>query len=166
MTLSLGFQREISKLTYLLSGSRAMLGRAGELLAQTIIEANGCQCDIEHIKFKGDLRVVTPSGCVLRVEVKTARQSKRGDWQFNLYKKSRAGIHTDCTGADAVLLIAVRPSGMCHLFLVPCLVLFGRSSIKMCDPQHKAHQRYGIYRQFIDSLSFDEIERLTSTIAL
>lgn len=158
MPIALGFKREIERFAYLLAGDRNMLGRAGELLAQIMFEANGYVCEIDHQKFQGDLRVTTPSGMVMRVEVKTSRKGARGGFQFNLWKKSKHGMHTNCEQCDVLVLLCVRPSGMLHVFILPGAAVRNRRSITLSDPSKRMSSKYAVYRQYMDSISLKKIE--------
>lgn len=165
MGISLGFSRELSSLAYLMSGDRCSLGRAGEMYAKILCEAHGYLADIMHERFNGDLRVVAPSGVVLRVEVKTARVSKRGYYEFGLKIKTKTGqIRTDCANCDAILLLAISASGRVEIYVLPAKAAANVKVIKIpAKLSGKSHWKQ--YRQFTGAVSFSAIEGATREIA-
>lgn len=158
MGISLGFSRELSTLAYLMTGDRCSLGKAGEMYAKILLEAHGYLADIDHKRLHGDLKVIAPSGLVMRVEVKTARLSKRKYFEFALTVKNKAGqTCTDCKKCDAIILLGIQPSGRVEIYVLPAK---GAANVKHINipakTSGKSHWKQ--YRQHVGNVSLNEIE--------
>lgn len=106
------------------------LGKLGELIAMDWLTNTGYLveasrgCDM----VAGD----TQTRNIFRVEVKTARMSADGGYQFTLFKRD----HTDHKISEFVVLLCVCPDGYIHPFVIPVAVLLMVSKIKIpTDPR-------------------------------
>lgn len=158
MPIALGFSRELSSLAFLMSGSRVTLGKTGEIYAQRMFEAHGYLADIDHQLKCGDLKVITPSGTVMRVEVKAARVNKDGYYQFCVTRRTKQGrIKTSCKDCDALVLLGIAASGKVDIYVVPAKVVTHQSIIKIGAKQGQK-SRWKQYRQHLGAISLNEIE--------
>jgi len=160
MAIALGFSRELSTLAYLMTGTRITLGKVGEYYAKILLEAHGHLADLDHQRGQGDLRVVCPSGTVLRVEVKASRLSKRQYFEFCLKKYNGKTMKTDCSGADAILLLGVKPSGRVEIYVVPQPAAANVKVIKVPSKLSPSKSIWHQYRQHVGNINFKEIEEL------
>lgn len=160
MAIALGFSRELSTLAGLMLRGRQTLGMVGEQYARIMCEAHGYLADIDHNRSCGDLRVVCPSGQVLRVEVKAARIGKDGYFQFCVTRRTKKGyIKTSCTNCDALMMLGVTASGRIEIYIVPSQMCQNYSIIKF-SPKLSANHKWKQYRQFPGNLSFKVVEEL------
>lgn len=158
MGISLGFSRELSSLAYLMSGDRVTLGRTGEVYARILFEAHGYLADIDHARKRGDLKVTTPSGTIMRVEVKAARVGKDGYYQFCLTRRTKSGrIKTSCAECDAVVLLGIAASGRVEIYVLPAIAAQHLSIIKI-PANLSAKTRWKQYRQHVGSVNLNAIE--------
>ena len=166
MGISLGFSRELSTLAMLMSGSRVTLGKTGERYAQILLEAHGYLANIDHKLKCGDLRVCTPSGTVMRVEVKAARVGSGGYYQFCLTRRTKQGrIKTSCAQCDAVILLGISASGRIEIYVLPAQAVQDRAIIKIPSKlSGKSHWKQ--YRQYPGAVSLDAVEGLRREVAL
>lgn len=166
MGISLGFSRELSSLAYLMSGDRVTLGRTGEVYAKILLEAHGYLADIDHDRKRGDLRVVSPAGTVMRVEVKAARLGKDGSYQFCITRRTKQGrIKTSCCDCDAVVLLGIKPSGTVEIYVIPAKAAQHISIIKI-RTNSSGKSRWKQYRQHCGNVSLNAIEGLQREILL
>ncbi len=121
--------------TGVLAGSGQALGAAGEMWLWSALEAQGYRVAYAGQK-RGDLRCVNVfTGEVVKIEVKTARQTVDGKWRFTLWKAGK----TDHRHADMVALLAVTASGRVIPFLVPVGELAGqRAAVISSHPERYA----------------------------
>lgn len=129
------------------------LGNAGERLAIALFKDNGFLAEKESEKFKGDIRVVSPTtGEVIKVEVKTARKAENGRerWQFCL---NRDGM-TSCLYSDFCLLFAVLRGGVAA-YLVPKQALGKLKVIEISNPK-KYKGKLAKFKIDHASLSFEK----------
>lgn len=165
MAIALGFQRELSVLAYLMSGTRTTLGKTGEMFAKITLEAHGYLADIEHERQLGDLRVVTPAGSIMRVEVKTARVNKDGYFQFCVERRTKKGrLKTSCRKCDAVILLGVNQSGRVEIYVLPAKAATNISIIKI-PAKLSGRTRWKQYRQHMGRVNLNEIESANREIA-
>lgn len=106
------------------------VGTYGEIIAASLFEKSGYQVATTGRGTKrGDLRVFeATTGVFWDIEVKTARRSPKGKYQFCL---RRDGGMTDCRHADYVMLLAALKSGRCIPFLIPVWILENRKLISL-----------------------------------
>jgi hypothetical protein len=160
MGISLGFSRELSSLAYLMSGDRVTLGKTGELYAKILFDAHGYLSEIDHQRLNGDLRVCTPSGVVMRVEVKAARVGKGGYYQFCLTRRTRTGyVKTSCRNCDAVVLLGITASGRVEIYVLPAKAVQDRAIIKI-PAKTGGKSQWRKYRQHPGAVNLNEIEGL------
>lgn len=130
--------------------SKKQLGDAGERVVQAALHHAGFQCGIKHERKCGDLRVYIPDAGqeIFKVEVKTARRSKNGNFQFVLEKDDKYGAttHTNC---DYVILLCVLESGFPVPFVVPCSALRGIKKIELTKNILSYSGKYKPYRREI-----------------
>lgn len=131
-----------------LSNNSYHAGVNGEQLAAAMLRKAGYQ--VEHVakeEHAGDLRVIDQAtGEVWRVEVKTARRSGHGFWQFLLNKRDKHGV-TSCAQSDVTLLLAVLKSGAAVPFVIPCEALAGIQKISVPSHPEDYSGRWAAYRQ-------------------
>lgn len=167
MAIALGFQRELSMLCSIMSGSRVSLGRVGEQYCKVALEANGYLTDIDHQKGAGDLRTVLPDGQVLRIETKIAKLNKDGHFQFCITKWKNGQMFTDCSGCDALMCLGIRQSGMAQFWIIPIPVVKQYKKIQITGKLNDFSAKWMGYRQHLGNLNFKEILRLKDeTMAL
>lgn len=164
MGISLGFSRELSTLSYLMCGDRVTLGRTGELYAKILLEAHGYLADIDHERKRGDLKVWSPAGTILRVEVKAARLSKDGSYQFCMNRKTKTGrVKTSCGDCDAVILLGITKAGRVEIYVLPAKAAQNYKIIKI-RPKLKGKNRWAQYRQQCGNVNLNEVEGLNREI--
>jgi len=157
MPISLGFSIQLASLTFIMATDRVSLGVVGEQYAKILLEAHGYLAEIDHQRRRGDLRVTTPDGEILRVEVKTARLSKRKYFEYGLKIFSNGRLRTDCTNCDALLLLGVRPTGLVEFYVVPVKAAANIKVIKIPGKKSRFHSNWKQYRQFEGSLNLNAI---------
>lgn len=137
------FAEEVVKLANM---KHRAVGRAGETMARLMLERSGYDV-VTSNRHGGDFVAISrATGEMWRVEVKTSRRTKNGQYQFLLRKNDRYGT-TDHRSADIVLLLAIRKSGVAVPFVVPVAALADIKAFKMrADPQKYAG-RLACYRQ-------------------
>lgn len=123
-------------------------GVHGEHLAAALLEKAGYLVEfVRRDDHAGDLRATDQaSGEVWRIEVKTARRSAAGRWQFLLRKNDRHGV-TTCQQSDLVLLLAVLKTGTAVPFLIPCPALAGIQKIEIPSHPEEYAGKWAVYRQ-------------------
>lgn len=100
---------------------------------------------------RGDLRVITPHGEVLRVEVKTARRACDGKWRFTLRKKGK----TDHAHSDVVILLAVMLNGFCVPFVIPTPVIIRQQQACISSNPYTYQGKFAPYRQRLTKLTLE-----------
>lgn len=109
------------------------LGLLGELTALAAFQRAGYNAERQRDKKRGDLLLVDKrTGEQIRVEVKTARKSKNGTWQFCLYRR-KGRVCTDYRHADYVVLLAVTGTSA-ETFVIPTRDL-DQKQIAFTNPQ-------------------------------
>lgn len=97
------------------SGKSHAIGALGENLVLNGLRRYGLSCWItSHVGHCGDIR--TKNG--LRIEVKTAKQSAKGEYKFCLQKNDKHG-YTNYSCVDYVLLQALSINGLIAYYLIP-----------------------------------------------
>lgn len=147
-------QLPISDLLYLLTHDNAQaVGALGEILAARTLERRGYAVSFSaRHQQMGDLRVITPTGEIKRVEVKTSRQGKDHYWQFCLRKERK----TDINHSDLVLLLCVYISGLVIPFVVPTRIFKQRGSKFSIGYDARTYNgKLAIYRQCLSCLSLE-----------
>lgn len=131
-----------------LSNNSYSAGANGEALAVAMLKRAGYQADlVPRSEHAGDVRAVEREhGQIWRIEVKTARRSPAGRWQFNLNKNDEHGV-TCCQQSDVLLLLAVLPSGLAVPFVIPCQDVRGLQSITLPSHPDTYSGRWAAYRQ-------------------
>lgn len=131
-----------------LSNNSYTAGANGEALAVHMLTRSGYQARlVPQCEHAGDIQATDPeTGEIWRVEVKTARRSAAGRWQFILRKKDRHGV-TTCDQADVVLLLAVLKSGAAVPFVIPCADAAGLQKIELPSHPEGYSGRWAAYRQ-------------------
>lgn len=158
MPIALGFQRELAMLSSLMSGTRCALGRIGEMFVKVALEANGYLADILPERGAGDIRAVAPDGQVVRVEVKTARLSKCGYFQFILKKKYKNGtFKTDCSNCDVVICLCVFPSKRVEIYVIPYSEVRNLTIVKIPKNIDISKSIWRKYRQRLQTLTLNEV---------
>lgn len=94
-------------------------GYLGELLVlEALIYSNWQGFQPKSRKIGDIIATHKDTGERLKIEVKIARQSRRGRWQFLLYKNDKHG-QTDCSNSDVVVLICVSKAGLLFSYVIP-----------------------------------------------
>lgn len=142
----------------MLSNSKAKaIGTYGESLAKAALEKRGYIVSYTGTREKrGDLRVITPDGELLRVEVKTARRTPSGKYQFSL-RRDGVYLYTSIDHADMLILLAVTRSGVPVPFVIPVNHLSPTlKQISMYAPHPSDyHGRYAKYRQAMNAITLE-----------
>lgn len=125
---------------------RKAVGVAGEQWAAAALERAGYYVSFTCQRAPGDLRVLCPdTGEIIRIEVKTARRTRRKVWQFNLYRKLHDRVCTDAQKSDFVVLLAVHPSGRITPFVLPAAILGQQKQVTIAHPD--GLNKWARYRQ-------------------
>ena len=132
--------------------SARALGALGEQLVYLLLEQNGYTVSAVHPGEKrGDLRVVTPSGEIMRVEVKTSRRAPDGKWRFRLYKPG----HTDHKHSDVVILLCIARTGYSVPFVIPTDVLRYQTNAVISSNPYVYAGKFAPYRQKMHALKVE-----------
>jgi len=123
---------------------RKALGVLGEMTVWKALQESGYVVSRAPI-FEGDLRAIDPDGVIYRVEVKTARQDSRGNWQFCIYR-SKGRVCTDFRHADLLVLLPVVEMSVIP-FVVPSAVITASRQITMTSHPAKYRGKLAVYRQ-------------------
>lgn len=83
-----------------------------------------------------------------KIEVKTARKNKRGNYQFNLYKSG----HTDFTHAEIVILVSLNLDTSPHVYVIPTELLGHRKQITI-TPNSSTYDQYINRYDYINQLA-------------
>lgn len=137
----------INELTSHLARERVYVGAAGELMVTRALEANGYE--VLRDRTRGDLKVTTPDGELIGVEVKTARRNKEKRWKFLLWKQQRQ----DHRKSDVVILLCVMRTGDVVPFVVPTTVLADQHSAVISSWPYDYAGKLAAYRQRMHELS-------------
>lgn len=98
------------------SGKSNDIGGLGENLVLNAIRAMGLSAYyVGNRGHSGDIRL-TNSG--LRIEVKTATQSKRGEYKFCLSKNDKHG-YTNVNDSDIVILQCISKTKLIRYYIIP-----------------------------------------------
>lgn len=142
-------QAELPGLQYALSNrSHRAVGTLGEHYAAALLASAGYVVgNTQPGQKRGDLLAVDPdTGECIRVEVKTARRAKNGQWQFLLHKHDRHG-RTSCHHADVVILLCALKTGRAVPFVIPCNVIGKRQRISISSYPTTYAGKWAQYRQ-------------------
>lgn len=129
--------------------TRRGLGAAGEMKVKEALEKQGYPVDASHSHKCGDLTAFDRLARPIYIEVKTARQNKRGEWCFTLFKKDN---HTDHRACDFVILLAVLKTGLAIPFVIPCEKVQRVTAITFHTHPQSYAGKYAYYRQNINEL--------------
>lgn len=150
--LNLNVHPDLPSLVALLSTSHTNVGAAGEKIAAIALQKAGYTVQAMRPGDKaGDLRVITGDGEILRVEVKTARQTAGYGWKFMLQK----GTKTDHHHADILLLLCVEASGNVIPFVCPVAALANVKQCTVCKNIRQYSGKLAKYRQRLETLSLE-----------
>lgn len=140
--------------------SRSQFGDAGEQWAYAEFERAGYMVTRTGKRdAQGDLRVVdADTGELWRVEVKSARRDKRGQWQVCLKRQVKARVCTDVAHSHMVLILAFPKVGAPIPFLIPVDDLRGLKLVSIPKDPRTYAGKWSKYRQ-LDGLKMPEIER-------
>lgn len=103
------------------------LGAYGEFIARNFLEEHGYNVQSPDGTKHGDLIATGDDGQALKIEVKTARESSRGRWDYQLFKSDRHGS-TNHLNSDIVLLLAVTKATIFY-YVIPSRKLRKKSKI-------------------------------------
>jgi len=149
---AIALQSQFPALADYLSDTARTVGIYGELYLARLFEAQGHKVSTSH--KAGDLTVVNRDGEIVHIEVKTARRSKAGTWQFCLYKAK----HTNHHNADLVVLLCVGRAGDLTPFVLPSNKLNAHKITIYRTPQDYSGI-YARYRQSIRSINVFEVSK-------
>lgn len=127
------------------------LGTLGEQFAYRILEKRYHVSNTHPKERRGDLRVVTDEGVVLRVEVKTARMGQDGNWRFRLYKPG----HTDHRDSDVVVALCVMPAGYVIPFVIPTSVVAQQTALVIASDPNNYAGKYARFRQNVRTINLE-----------
>lgn len=132
--------------------SHTAIGAIGEQLVYHALTSAGNIVSAVHPREqRGDLRVITPHGEVLRVEVKTARRASDNKWHFTLRKKGK----TDHTHSDVVILLCVTLTGYCVPFVIPTKRLIHQQQACITSDPYRYTGKFASYRQRLTNLMLE-----------
>jgi hypothetical protein len=127
--------------TWLDTATPQQLGLAGELLVMDMLTANGYLVEVAH---GYDLTAgSTETHEIKKVEVKTARMSADGSYQFVLAKEG----HTDHRRAEWLVLLCVTPDGEIFTYVVPVSAAMLQTKITIPTDPRKYRGHWQMYRQ-------------------
>lgn len=148
--LNMSVHPDLPALVALLSTSHTNVGAAGERIAHIALASAGYTVKaVRPGEKRGDLRVVTSDGEILRVEVKTARVSSDDRYHFCL----RKGKHTDQNHADILLLLCVEASGNMIPFALPVRALAVPKTATIPRKVRSYAGKLAKYRQRLETLN-------------
>lgn len=129
------------------------IGTLGEHLCYHLLTARNYTVSNAHpSQHRGDLRVVTRSGEILRVEVKTARRATDGRWHFTLRK---AG-HTDHSNSDVIVLLCAMKTGYVVPFVLPTRAVARQNAVVISSDPYTYAGKYARYRQKMHLLNLEK----------
>lgn len=123
------------------------LGGLGEDILCEHLKAQGYHVNSTNSYHNGDLTVYDNNGNELKIEVKTAKRSQSGHWQF-LLKKNDAHGATNCADSDLVCLLQMHKMTI-NLFVVPSGFLLGKQKISI---RTRATDYNGKYKPFLQNI--------------
>ncbi len=98
------------------SGKSSDVGGLGENLVLNSLRNKGLSCYyVGHNGHSGDIRL-THSG--LRIEVKTAVQSRKGEYKFCLSKNDKYG-YTNYADSDIIILQCISKTRLISYYIIP-----------------------------------------------
>lgn len=131
-------------------------GDYGEQYVANLLQNAGYNVEIcSNLRFSGDLCICDPStGEFLKIEVKTAFESKRGQYQFCLFKPS----FTDCSYSDYVALLCIDKHRNHYLYIINA-ALFQRA--KCCNISSHPTKYKGKWSSFLirSDINFEDIRQ-------
>lgn len=142
---------EVSYCTSRLSNTAYSCGPLGELLALILLCERGYEVTPSHRSKAGDLKAVSPTGEIFRVEVKTARRCKDGKWRFTLEKNGKTSI----VNTDVVLLLAISKTGHATPFVIPTHQVLGKRQITISSNPRTYKGCYASFRQTTRSIRLE-----------
>lgn len=137
----------INELKSHLARARVYTGAAGEMMVTRALEARGYE--VSRDRTRGDLKVITPDGEIVGVEVKTARKCSDGKWRFLLRKDG----HQDHRKSDVVIMLCVMRTGDVVPFVVPTSVLVDQRQAVITSLPYTYAGKLAAYRQRMHELS-------------
>lgn len=148
----IGLQQGLVTIFDLQSTSHTAIGRFGEEWLSQRLQARGYIVSIIHAE--GDLKVITPDGEILYIEVKTSRANDRGKYCFTLYKQAKSGrIKADHRTADFVALLCIMPHGAIVPFIVNADELRTKRSASITSNPRTYAGKFSQFRQQPSKLS-------------
>jgi hypothetical protein len=128
------------------------IGMMGEQIVYHMLASAGYIVSNTHPgEQRADLRVITPHGEVLRVEVKTARKACDGKWHFTLRKKGK----TDHSHSDVVILLCVMLTGFCVPFVIPTARIVHQQQACINSDPYRYKGKFARFRQPLHKLSLE-----------
>lgn len=138
-------------LKHLANPSSNAIGALGEQLCYHALTARGYLVSNAHPKeHRGDLRIITRDGQILRVEVKTARRSADGYYRATLRKPGK----TDHGDSDVVILLCVMEAGYVVPFVIPTPLIIHKNTLAVGNPD-TYRGKFARYRQRLYSLNLE-----------
>lgn len=142
----IGVQQGLTTIFDLQSTSHTAIGCFGEEWLAQRLQARGYLVSIVHAE--GDLKVITPDGEILYIEVKTSRVNDRGKYCFTLYKQAKSGkVKADHRTADFIALLCIMPHGSIVPFIVNTDELRGSKSACITSNPRTYHGKLAQFRQ-------------------
>jgi len=137
------------------------LGLAGEAYVASILRLQGFL--VSHIaqnqSKSGDIRAVDKfTGEVHLVEVKTAKISKRGRWQFCLNK----GLHTQCTYSDIIVFLIIDKNEKIFMYACPSSFFRGTQNFTMSSHPTVYRGKLASFIQRNERLDFSDMHATAS----
>jgi len=151
------YERAIWDIARNAKGSHLAVGYGGESIAIGAFQHIGWKAQHSRSKKCGDVEVFTPKGAKMTIEVKTARVSKDGTYQFCLQKVNAQGkVKTCASDSDYLMLIAITKVDNVYCWLIPAFLVAGLKKITLQASALSGEGKYGAYRQKIDSISIEK----------
>lgn len=131
------------------------LGAMGEFIAKQFLSSFGYLVQATQNKKSGDLTVTDDNGEQFQIEVKTARQSEKGRFHFQLFKCDEHGS-TNHLNSDFCLLLAVTKATI-YYYLIPTKKLRKQSHIAITSHPTKYRGRLAQYRHKSSQLHLSSV---------
>lgn len=124
--------------------SRIALGVWGEKYATRRLRklTTIARAIVHYKRYAGDIQAITSNGDILRIEVKTATLAVDGKFHATLKKEG----HTDCIGAQFVILLCVVDTQLVIPFIIPTIALGNRRAIAITRNPMSYNGQWSKYR--------------------
>jgi Holliday junction resolvase-like predicted endonuclease len=134
----------------MLAASPHAIGVAGECAVVRALRWGGYEVEASHPLRRGDV-VASRGAKTWFIEVKTARASADGSFQFTLWKHWKGRLCTSHQRTDVVVALAVLETAQAVPYVIPTGLLLGHSKLKIGKPD-KYKGKWAEFRQSMDAI--------------